>query len=620
MFDPTNNDLKPDDQNSASIALEELAALPSYYAPSVNPAGDQIAFYWDKSGRNELYLLDLNTRRLRQISTGQMPRTVHTRLCWNRSGDQLIFGKDSAGNEQHDLFAINLADGQTVQLTDDPQVQEYPVEFSHDDEWLSVLSNRGGQLNLWKMRSDGSEHQPLTDYPNPVMVGGNWSPAGDWLAYNVNQSDNLLNFDGYLVRPDGSECHRVFRVREGSDDQVGDWHPDGGHIAVTSDVSGVHRPGVLDLNTGRVRWLGSKAEAGIDEVAGRFSRNGGWLLCERNYQAELRTVLYDLETGQRHDLKLPPGQALSSDWVLDDRALLIYLSTEDRRPERGLYWLDTDRYEPLLPADYGSIDPAHFVTGQHLNYPSLDGRSIPALLYLPRHRQTDQPGPAVVIAHGGPTDQFYREFDPFVQVLLDRGYAVLQPNVRGSTGYGVEFRDSALYDWGGGDLDDIEAGVNFLKELPQIDPTRLAIFGGSYGGYMTYSALTRRPGLFKVGIAWVGITDLLRLYEDMPGHFKYYLRQQMGDPLERADLWRDRSPINFAEQLTAQLLMLQGENDPRCPLNQASLFRERLIESGHVENRDFEYVVLSAEGHGSQDVEQKIRVFKLVVDFLGRKL
>lgn len=606
------------------ISLEELTALPEYYLPRASWAGDRVAFYWDKTGRLELYVIDLHTRKLKQITNGQAPHSVRSGLCWNRAGTELVFGKDSAGDEKHDLFAINIQTGQTRPLINDPTAQEYPIEFSPDDQWLSVLSNRNGQLNLWKIRADGGDYTALTTYSNPVLTGGNWSRDGQWLAFNVNQSDDLLNFDGYIVRANGSalltDAQQVFRVREGAEDLLGDWHPDGRHIAVTSDASGVHRPGILSLDTGEIRWLGEPEDRSIDEVAGRFSPDGRWLACDRNFESQLRTVLYNTATGQHRELKLPPGQALATDWVLGDRALLISLTTENHRPEFGLYWLDLDKYEVLLPAEYGSLEPTRFVAGQHFYYPSLDGRAIPALLYHPHKLPVGQRLPAVVIIHGGPTDQFFRSFDPFLQVLVDQGYVVLEPNIRGSTGYGVEFRDAALQDWGGGDLEDVIAGVNYLKTLPYVDTERLAIFGGSYGGYMTYMALTRRPELFKTGVAWVGITDLLRLYNDLPEHFQYYLRQQLGDPQNNAAIWHDRSPINFAHQLQAKLLMLQGENDPRCPLTQASAFRERLLAHGLRENHDFEYIVLGAEGHGSQMIEQKLRVLTLVIDFLKRTL
>src|SRR5690606_32240327 len=135
---------------------------------------------------------------------------------------------------------------------------------------------------------------------------------------------------------------------------------------------------------------------------------------------------------------------------------------------------------------------------------------------------------------------------------------IIKPNIRGSTGYGVAFRDAALKDWGGGDLEDVVAAAKYLRRLPEVDPERIGVWGGSYGGYMTFMAMTKKPNEWKVGAAWVGITDLHIMYDSSMEHFKYFLREQMGDPEAHADLWRDRSAINFFHQMTGKLLIVHG--------------------------------------------------------------
>ncbi|HLI50611.1 MAG TPA: S9 family peptidase, partial [Thermomicrobiaceae bacterium] len=265
-----------------------------------------------------------------------------------------------------------------------------------------------------------------------------------------------------------------------------------------------------------------------------------------------------------------------------------------------------------------SIDPNVFVEAKHITYQSFDGLEIPALLYAPSNIPEGEKLPAMVHVHGGPTWQWSRGFDPFAQFLVDQGLVVLEPNPRGSTGYGVDFREGARYDWGGKDLEDIAAGAGYLKSLPYVDPEHIVIFGGSYGGFMTYIAMTKKPDLWRAGIAWVGITDLERMYQESMEHYKYFLRDQMGDPEQNVALWEDRSAINFANQMTGKLLMVHGVNDPRCPVSQARIFRDRLLELGRKEGDDFEYVELGAEGHGSTDIEQKIRIFKLLSDYLDR--
>jgi len=148
----------------------------------------------------------------------------------------------------------------------------------------------------------------------------------------------------------------------------------------------------------------------------------------------------------------------------------------------------------------------------------------------------------------------------------------------------------------------------------------VAVFGGSYGGFMTYLITVKRPELFKAAVAWVGISDLARLYASSMEHFKYFLRAQMGDPAERSELWRERSAVNFMARLRAKLLIVHGVNDPRCPIDQARVVRDRLLALGRREGEDFEYVELSEEGHGTTDLDQKVRTFRLLADFLKRSL
>lgn len=599
------------------IPLEELAKLPSFYQPTLSWGRDRVAFYWDKTGRVELYVMDLKDRKPRQLSHGEVPRALRAGFVWDRNDQTIIFAKDKDGNEQHDLYQIDAQTGKVQQLTDDPKCQEYPVEVSPDKKWLTVLTNKRGQLNLFKMKLDGSEYVQLTHYKNPVFGGGLWSPDGEFIAYNVNESPDLNNIDIYVMRSDGSEPQRVLRVKEGSHDEVAAWSPDGRFLAVTSDASGVNRPGLLDLRDNSVHWLG---EEGINETAVSFSKKGQYLVCLRNQDSQIRPVLYDTKTGQRRDLKLPAGVAIGSDFVNNDRELLTLYSTPTRRAELVLYDLGSDCYETLLPAEYGSIDPNIFVESEHIRYRSFDGLQIPALLYKPRQIPKDKKLPAVVMVHGGPTAQVFRVFHPYAQFLVDRGYVVLEPNIRGSTGYGVKFRDLNRNDWGGGDLEDVAHGAEYLKSLPYVDPKRLAVCGGSFGGYMTFMQAVKKPDLWKAASAWVGVTHLRKLYDSSMEHFKYYFRVQMGDPEKNAQLWEERSALNFAGQLKAKLQIVHGVNDPRCPVEQSRIFRDKLLQLGYQEGKDFEYVEFGDIGHGSQDIEHKIRWYKQLADFLDRVL
>jgi len=607
------------------IPLEELCRLPSFFLPVVSWKGDRVGFYWDKSGRIELYVMDLSSKDVRQVSHGEVPRALRTGFTWSRDDRFIAFGRDAAGNEQHDLYKIEVETGCVTRLTDDPAAEEHAVQFSPDDAWLTVNTNkrfpetpdRPGQLNIWKVRADGSDYTPLTRHSFPAF-GGLWSDDGRWVSYFTNEDlTNLKNRDGYVLRPDGTGARKVFSVRPGSQDTLGEWHPDSRRIAATSDASGQNRAGIVDIETGKVRWYSSP---GVEEHALRFSRNGRWLVTIRNQESEVRPILYDVESGKARELKLPAGFALGAQFYAGDTKLLINYSTDVTRSALVAYDLATDTTETLIEPEYGSIDRKVFVNADHVWYESFDGKKIPALVYRPRDIAPGQKLPALVHVHGGPTAQWFRGFDPFAQFLVDRGLVVLEPNIRGSTGYGTDFRDAAIKDWGGADLEDVAAGAKYLASLPYVDAERLVVFGGSYGGFMTFIAATKKPDLWRAAVSWIGITDLHRMWDESKEHYRYFLREQMGDPESDRALWRDRSAIEFADRLQAKLLIVHGVNDPRCPVSQSRTFRDRLLALGKREGDDFEYVELADEGHGSADIQQKIRTFTILADYLDRVL
>jgi dipeptidyl aminopeptidase/acylaminoacyl peptidase len=178
-------------------------------------------------------------------------------------------------------------------------------------------------------------------------------------------------------------------------------------------------------------------------------------------------------------------------------------------------------------------------------------------------------------------------------------------------------------DWGGDEQADIAAAVDIVREYDWIDEDRIGVFGGSYGGYSAYWQMVQYPELYDAGIAWVGVTDLPDMYENTMPHFQTELMEKyLGLPEDNPDLYEERSPTTHVENLSAPLLMVHGINDRRVPVSQARIFRDTLENAGYQEGtgNDFEYVELGEEGHGSSDIDQKIRVFRILDDFLDRRL
>jgi dipeptidyl aminopeptidase/acylaminoacyl peptidase len=605
------------------IPLEELASLPSVYHPRLDPAGERIACFYDGSGRNELCLIDPETGDLTQVSDGEVPREARYPIEWAPDAETVYFHRDEGGDEQNDVCAFDFDDGVRAVVENDSQCILLDVS---PDGRLLYASDAGAQMNLYEHDPAAGERRQLTRYERPVF-GGQYDPDGERVAYVTNERADLENRDTYVATvaeaaadpPDGggedAATRRLDASPEGYETGVSDWTPAGDALLITDNETDRSRVGIYDLATDDVTWLSD----GEFEESGHFVHPDGHVFAERVTEGTQRLVVYDRE-GTEVATPFTDGVAWSvagrDAGVFPDGSVLVGQSTATTRSTYYRYDLTAEATTVVRDPEYGEIDPDRFRDAEYVTYESTDGTEIGGVLYDSGRR----PSPVVVAVHGGPSADVTRSFDAQTQFLLDRGYSVLWPNFRGSTGRGRAFKNAIHGDWGGQEQADIAAGARWIADKAWVDEDDLAVFGGSFGGYSAYWQLVRYPEVWDAGIAWVGITDLLDLFEESMAHFKTTLREQMGDPEENEALWRERSPITHVEDIEAPLLMLHGANDPRCPVSQARGFRDALeSRRGWTEGEEFEYVELGAEGHASTDIDHKIRVYRELADFLDER-
>ncbi|WP_435119017.1 S9 family peptidase [Halolamina sp. C58] len=597
---------------------EELARLPEFHHPRVGPDGERVAFYYDGTGRNELYVQEIESGERRQISDGEVPRAARWPIAWDADGSRVFFHLDDAGDEQNDIWAIDL-DGDAEPVIETPG--QASLQDVADDGRLLYASDEGEQMNLYLFDPATGESEQLTENDEPVR-GGSFSPDGDRIAYTTNETEAMENRDAYVQELESGESRRLDIGETGSQTGAVDWHPDGERLLVRDDTEDFTNAGVYELATDELRWL---SDGSVEESPQAFGSDGETAYVLRSENAGRAPIVYDLASGEPEPLDLADGVAslAGGEHFLTDGRAVFTQTTPDTRSALLAY--DDGATETLIEPDYGEIDPDAFVDAEYVTYESEDGLEIGALLYDARDRPEGEEGeetPGVVKVHGGPHGQSMQSFDLYAQFLVSEGYSVLLPNYRGSIGRGREFQQAILDDWGGAEQEDIAAGGRWLGDREFVDEDRLAVFGGSYGGYSAYCQLTMHPEIWTTGVAWIGITDLQLLYEESMPHFKATLEQQLGDPEENEALWRERSPITHVDNMEAPVFVVHGVNDPRCPISQARVFRDALQERGWEEgpDGDFEYEELEAEGHGSSDVEQKVRAFGLIGEYLDRRL
>ncbi len=615
------------DTDDSDDVLRELAELPTLAAPTVSPDGETVALYYDTSGRNELYLLDPETESLEQLSDGEVPRSVKVGFQWSADGDRLFYHRDENGDEQHDIHAMSL-DGETETIVE-MDAQVYLHDVGEDGETLLLSSTRDGQMNLFRHDLDTGETEKLTAYERAV-ASGILSPDCERIAYVTNETDDYENYDVYVADADGSNPRNLEIGEVGAEVQAVDWHPDGDRILVADNTADLGRCGLYNLDTDEVRWYGSGE---YEEGASHFLGDGDKFVATRSRGAVDVPVVYDVETGDRRELDVADGVTNAVEEELADGRLLLSHTTASRRPELVAYDLETDETAVVMEAEYGPFEPDDFAEPETIRFDSDGVPETPARAV--EHEPSEEyeiqgllfdagtrPSPLIVNPHGGPRARDTRRFNYRTQFLLSRGFSVLQVNYRGSTGRGREFVEALYEDWGGAEQGDVATGVEYVVDkYDWLDEDRVVVYGGSYGGFSANWQMVQYPDLYTAGITWVGLSDLEDMYENTLPHFRTELMiKNLGTMEENPELYEERSPVEYVENIDMPMLIIHGVNDPRVPVSQARILRDALIDAGYEEGEAFEYEELGEEGHGSTDIDQKIRSLELLDDFLDRRV
>ena len=297
----------------------------------------------------------------------------------------------------------------------------------------------------------------------------------------------------------------------------------------------------------------------------------------------------------------------------------LVFSYSDVDPGRWFALDATTMKMSLIASREPSIDPARMQPMQALRYPSSDGTSIPAYLTLPG--KPAGPAPLIVLIHGGPQARDYWGFDPEVQIFAAHGYAVFQPQFRGSTGFGKHFEESGYGQWGLAMQDDITAGVHWLIDQKIADPQRICIVGASYGGYAALWGLAKTPDLYKCGVSVAGPSDLGRMLADRSDMSRNAIareivRHQLGDPSKMAAEMEAVSPVKHADRITAPLLLVYGKLDQRVPISHG----RRMLDAMQDLHKDVQWIEFSDEGHGVRLRQNRVVYYDAVFALLARTI
>ena len=562
------------------------------YQPTLafSPDGAEIAYVTNTSGQFNLWRQPAAGGEPRQL-TGFVDHAVR-QVAWSPDGATLLFTADHQGGEQHQLYHIPARGGWPEPLTDLPNVQH----FLGDDPWSPdgcTIAYAGNDRvptdqDVILRDIDGGEvgRPPLASSGLYGSVA--WSPDGALLTV-VEDRSNSDNDVHLLAVADGSA--RLLTAHDGDARYLpGPWAADGSGFYLTTD-EGREFLGLAfqDVGTGARRWL-ETPDWDIEHLAA--SPDGRFLAWTVNDDGTSRLHVRDLAGGDLLDLPPIPAGVIDVLAAAPAGGTLAFLLSRPDHPVE-VYALDllARRLTQLTLGFLGSLPAGDLIRPDLIRYPTFDGREIPAWLYRPRG---DGPFPAVLSIHGGPEYQERAGYAALYQFLLSRGIAVLAPNIRGSTGYGASYQRLIHRDWGGGDLKDFHAAARFLQGLPWVDPARLGVFGGSYGGFAVLSCVSRLPDLWAAAVDIVGPSNLVTFAKAVPPTWRRFMAEWVGDPESEVEFLMARSPITYADQITTPLFVIQGANDPRVVRAESDQIVARLRERGV----PVRYDVYPDEGHG----------------------
>jgi dipeptidyl aminopeptidase/acylaminoacyl peptidase len=615
VTDPKQISSKPNAQVEKNLSIEKLYMTRQVGRPDWSPDGKTIVFVSNISGRNNLWLVPAEGGWPTQLTVSDQRQTG---VAWSPDGKWITYQSDYDGDEQWDIFIVSPKTGQVVNLTNTREIAEEDPTWSPDGRYLAYMvkpkTSSVFEIDIFDTVMRKVQHL-TTDTPKDKMnVGPVWSKDGKWMVYTQHQAKGTDS--NVFVAEVATGKSTLLTEHSGEQVYAVDaFSPDGKKLLITSNVeNGYENVGLLDIASKKISWL-TKDKWEIN--GGEFSPDGKRVTWTANVDGNTDIFVHDLVAGKTSSLPLPKGlnelAGKSSSFSKDGSRLLYYHNGPTAPGDLWIHTMATGKSHQVTHSLIAGMRSEDMVEPYLVHYPSKDGKwTISAFVYVPYNLPRNGQHPAIVYVHGGPTAQTVNSFNRFVQHAANQGYIVIAPNYRGSTGYGKEFQQANLFDMGGGDLQDVLAAADWIKQTGYVDPKKLIVMGGSYGGYMSMMAVTKAPDMWAAGVPIVPFVNYFTEIENEDPVLREMDLATMGDLVKNKALYEDRSPIFFVDQIKAPLLLLAGGNDPRCPKSETQQVVEAIKKRGGVVDSK----VYENEGHGFSKVENQIDAYKRVADFL----
>ena len=604
----------------ARITLEDLVSSDGIATPTLSPAGREFAFTAD----GQIKLLPADGRWPVVLTTTGGGKTG---LNWSADGKRLAFAS------QGGIWVVDAAGGPPRRLTNHPPGAGDPrtavdraPRWSPKGTWILFESGRRGQNDLMLVSDDGTRTNLLADFGGDAS-SPSWSPDGQRIAYVERAPDyfsgalKVMDIDTVTGMPKG-EARELYRAKtdRGGGWQIREpvWSPDGTTLAVVLQESGWDKIHLVPAAGGPPKPL---TEGDGEDSSPVFSPDGRTLAFTSNRGVLEERHVWLIGVDGRSPRRLTNLQACTEtnpQWSRDGREI-YFLKNSPLEPSNLAAASASGASAPraLTHTLSRNFERAAFPLPDVVHYKSADGLDIAAMLYKPLNYVRGRTYPAVLWIHGGPEGQDGFTWDPWALFLAQEGYVVLEPNYRGSSGYGEKFRNLNVEDSGGGELDDVVAGARYVVDNGLADRKRLGIGGSSHGGTMVAYAITKQPDMFKVALELYGVVDRATYNERTNRNAATRWTMKMGGtPEEKPAVYRKANALADVSKIVTPVYVMHGEDDPQVPPFESAQFVEALKKHGKV----YRYVTYPKEGHGFSQRDHRLDAWSKQLEFLKKYL
>ncbi len=602
-----------DSEDVKEYTIEQFLKTTSYGGASFSPDHSKVLISSDETGVSNAYSVNITDGSKQQLTKSTVD-SIST-IDYFPSDERILYTADQGGNELNHIY-VRLTDGSTKDLTPGENLKAQFGGWAHDRESFFIVTNERDQKFFDVYEYEVSDYSRKMIFKNDKgFFPGSISRDNKWIALskiNTRDDSNVFLYN----RED--ETLKCITEHEGDINYTAQtFTPDSQAVLIATDKdSEFNYLMKYDLDSGNMEEV-AKVDWDINNAF--YSYTGKYFGYSFNEDGKTQYRFFESTSGKAVELPTVEGGSLAGINLSDDEKHMTMYASSGKMPRDLFYYQwGSDAPKQLTRSLNQEINSEHLVDGKVVRFNSFDGTEIPGILYVPQTATTENKAPALVWVHGGPGGQSRLGYRPLIQYLVNHGYVIYAINNRGSSGYGKTFQQMDDRKHGEGDLDDCVYSKKMLIETGLVDPERIGIIGGSYGGYMVCAALAFRPDEFDVGIDIFGVTNWHRTVQSIPPWWEAQrkaLEKELGD-FDDLEYFKKISPLFHADKIKKPLMVLQGANDPRV----LKVESDEMVAAVKKNNVPVEYIVFDDEGHGFRKKKNQHRGYKAILEFCDKYL